>query len=258
MAIQRDELVKYLNKLLDIYSFDDYGPNGLQVEGKEEVKKIAYAVSATRDSVEMAVSLGADALIVHHGLFWKFHGTRPLTGPFAKRIKPLIWNEINLLGYHLPLDAHIEFGNAASVAQLINLTELKPFGDHKGSPTGVQGVFAKPISVSHLKSLLTQKLEHEVIVSTFNDQAVVHSLGIITGGANGDWVEARRQGLDAYLTGEISEHDWHEAKEGGIHFFAGGHHATEQFGIQALLKHLHEKFKDSGVEHFYIPSSNPA
>ena len=258
MAINRGELVKYLNKLLDVYNYNDYGPNGLQVEGKEDIKKIAYAVSATKDSIEKAVSLGADALIVHHGLFWKFHGPRTVTGAFAGRVKPLIWNEINLLGYHLPLDAHIDFGNAASIAHKLELEDLQPFGDHKGSPTGVRGKFNSKLTVNALQSKLEKLLSHKVIVASENEEAPIGSMGIITGGANSDWIQAQRLGLDAYLTGEISEHDWHEAKEGGVHYFAGGHNATEQFGVQSLLEHLHQKFKDRELEHFFIPSSNPA
>lgn len=258
MSITRDELTKYLNKLLGISNFNDYCPNGLQIEGREEINKIAYAVSATKESIDKAVTLGADALIVHHGLFWKFHGTRTITGAFSHRVKPLIWNEINLLGYHLPLDAHLELGNAASLAKLIGLTELVPFGDHKGSPTGVKGKFTTSTTAKELSKNLEGVLDHKVILSTYDENEKINSMGIITGGANSDWVHCIREGLDAYLTGEISEHDWHEAKEGGIHFFAGGHNATEQFGIQSLLKHLHDKYKDQGIEHFYIPSNNPA
>ncbi|MFT6603219.1 MAG: putative NIF3 family GTP cyclohydrolase 1 type 2, partial [Bacteriovoracaceae bacterium] len=135
MSIKAKALNKYLKKLLTPEEFSDYGPNGLQIEGSEEIKKIAFAVSATRHSVEKAVSEKADALIVHHGLFWKFHGTRTLTGPFAKRVLPLVKNEINLFAYHLPLDANIEVGNAATVARKIGLQDLEPFGDYKGSPT---------------------------------------------------------------------------------------------------------------------------
>lgn len=256
--ITTKELVKDLNQLLNIYEYQDYGPNGLQIEGKEQVKKIAFAVSATKYSIEKSVELGADALIVHHGLFWKFHGPRVLTGAFAKRVKPLVQNEINLLGYHLPLDAHLEVGNAKSLADKIELTDLKPFGDHKGMPTGVRGKFKTPQSANSLSQKLESVLNHQVIVSSFDQEAKIETMGIITGGANSDWIHAQKLGLDAYLTGEISEHDWHEAKEGGIHFFAGGHNATEQFGVQSLLKYLHQKYADKELELFYIPSENPA
>jgi dinuclear metal center YbgI/SA1388 family protein len=256
MSIETKALTKYLKKLLTPEEFSDYGPNGLQIEGASEIKKIAFAVSATKDSVAKAVEENADALIVHHGLFWKFHGTRTLTGAFAKRVVPLVKNDINLYGYHLPLDAHIEVGNAASVAKLIGLENLKPFGDYKGSPTGVKGKFSVPQDPNELKEKIAKILKHEVIHSNPTEVPKISSMGIITGGANGDWALAMRAGLDSYLTGEISEHDWHDAKESEVHFFAGGHHATEQFGIQLLMKKIREDHASLDV--FYIDSENPA
>jgi dinuclear metal center YbgI/SA1388 family protein len=254
-TVKRDDLTQFLNEHLLIDNFKDYGPNGLQVEGKDSIGKIAFAVSATKASIAEAVLHKADALIVHHGLFWVFHGPRPITGPFAKRVKPLIQNDINLYGYHLPLDAHPEDGNAAAIANKIGLRDRRPFGDHKGSPTGLCGTFGRPIKASELKDHLEELLKHQVILSSPNPNQVLKSLGIITGGANGDWVHCLHENVDAYLTGEISEHDWHEAQEAGIHMFAGGHHATEQFGVQSLQKTLEEKY---GVETLYIDSPNPA
>jgi dinuclear metal center YbgI/SA1388 family protein len=258
MALSRTELELYLNEYFDIANYQDYGPNGLQVEGTEEIKKIAYAVSATRESVAKAIELNADALIVHHGLFWKFHGPKTITKAFAKRVIPLIKNDINLFGFHLPLDGHTEVGNAVALANRLEMKDLKPFGDYKKCPTGTQGNLTTPLKASEFKKKLEKVLNHSVIVSSPDESALIENIGIITGGANGDWVEALNENLDAYITGEISEHDWHEAKESDIHFFAGGHNATEQFGIQDLLKHLHEKYSDFEVEHFFIPSSNPA
>lgn len=256
--IQIKDLTRTINKYLNIYDYNDYGPNGLQIEGTKEVKKIAFAVSATKYSVEKAVEVGADALIVHHGLFWKFHGPKTLVGSFYKRVAPLIKNNINLLGYHLPLDAHLEVGNAACIGNILELTDMAPFGDHKGMPTGIKGKFKKPISPKALSSLLKETLNHEIIHSSPNDEVPIKSIGIITGGANSDWRYCINNNLDAYLTGEISEHDWHEAQEENIHFFAGGHNATEQFGVQALMKYLHELYSDKDLEYFYIPSENPA
>ncbi len=256
MSITAKTLNKYLKKLLTPEEFSDYGPNGLQIEGALDIKKIAFAVSATKHSVEKAVLEKADALIVHHGLFWKFHGTRTLTGPFAKRVLPLVKNEINLFAYHLPLDANLEVGNAATVARKIGLENLVPFGDYKGSPTGVKGKFKTPQDPLQLKALLKTELNHDIIHSNPEEVTKISSMGIITGGANGDWVKALRAGLDSYLTGEISEHDWHEAKESEVHFFAGGHHATEQFGIQAVMEKIREDH--ASLELFYIDSENPA
>lgn len=257
MSIRANELKLYLNDLLNITQFSDYGPNGLQIEGRTEIEKIAFAVSATKDSIEKAIAFGAHALIVHHGLFWKFHGVRTLTGPFAKRVLPLVRNEINLFGYHLPLDAHPRLGNAAQIAMKLSLLEKQPFGDHKGSPTGVSGNFKEPISSHELKTKLENILNHSVLHSDPGEKKI-KSIGIITGGANGDWTHCLHEGIDAYLTGEMSEHDWNEAKEAGIHFYAGGHHATERFGILALKEHIETTFGLDSNQTLFIDSDNPA
>lgn len=253
--IKTKNLVKELNNFLNIYDYQDYGPNGLQIQGKDEIKKLAFAVSATKASVAKAVELKADALIVHHGLFWKFHGPKTLTGAFYHRVAPLVKNDINLLGYHLPLDANLEVGNAKAIADLLKLEEIAPFGDHKGMPTGIKGRFASALTPYELRKKLEKILGHSIIHASPNEDKI-KSMGIITGGANGDWIMAKRAGLDSYLTGEISEHDWHEASEDNIHFYAGGHNATEQFGIQSLMKFLENKYTD--CEYVFIESNNPA
>ena len=255
-GMKRSDILNYTDALLNIKDYQDYGPNGLQIQGKEDIKQIAFAVSATKDSIEKAVSLGADLLFVHHGLFWKFHGAKALTGPFYNRVAPLIKNDMNLVGYHLPLDGHITLGNAASLAKLIELSDLAAFGDYKGMPTGVWGKLANPMEADTFCQKLESILNHKVIHAMPN-QEKIKTVGIITGGANSDWIRAKDLGLDAYITGEISEHDWHEAIEAGIHFFAGGHNATEQFGIQALMHHLQHKFGDQ-LEYHFIASHNPA
>lgn len=254
-VVKRKDLEKFLNNLLNIYEFQDYGPNGLQVEGAQEVKKIAFAVSATRHSIDEAVKANADALVVHHGLFWKFHGTRPLKGPFAKRVFPLIKNDVNLFGYHLPLDAHLEVGNAAGISKKLGMTDIKPFGDYKGSPTGLKGKLPNELDREELAKALEGILDHKVIFSIPEDQETIKTLAIITGGANSEWSQAFREGVDAYLTGEMSEHDWHESAESGVTMFAGGHNATEQFGVQQLMESVQKKF---ALECIFIPSENPA
>lgn len=256
--LERNTLVKDLNNRMNIYQYSDYGPNGLQVEGSPQIKKIAFAVSATRYSIQKAVELEVQMLIVHHGLFWKFHGPRTITGAFYHRVAPLIQKNINLLGYHLPLDANLEFGNAASIAKELKCEKIEPFGDHKGMPTGVKAKFSKALEPEELSKKLKLILNHEIIHAQALSQKKISTIGIITGGANSDWIQARNLNLDAYLTGEISEHDWHEASEGDVHYFAGGHNATESLGIQNLMKYVHEKYNSSELELFYIPSHNPA
>jgi len=253
--ITRSQLNDYYQALLRPETYADYCPNGLQVDGAEHIERIAFAVSATRDSIHQAVENKADALVVHHGLFWTFHGAKPLIGAFAQRIFPLVKNNINLFGYHLPLDGHPDIGNAAMLGQLIDCRQQQPFGDYKGSATGIKGVLEQPLTAIALQQKLEVVLKHNVILATPDNNSLIRSVGIITGGANSEWRLAEKERLDAYITGEISEHDWHESQEAGIHMFAGGHNATEQFGIQALMEKTRQQF---AVECFFIDSENPA
>lgn len=253
--ITRSQLNDYYQALLQPEAYADYCPNGLQIEGTEQIGRIAFAVSATRDSVNQAVENKADALVVHHGLFWSFHGAKPLTGTFARRVFPLVKNNINLFGYHLPLDGHPEIGNAATLGEMIDCRQQQPFGDYKGSATGIKGVLDHALTATALRQKLESVFKHNVILATPNSNALIRSVGIITGGANSEWCLAEKEQLDAYITGEISEHDWHESQEAGIHMFAGGHYATEQFGIQALMEKTRQQF---AVECFFIDSENPA
>ena len=255
MSIARNDLLADLNLLLDVKSFEDYSPNGLQIEGKSELKKIAFAVSATHESLQQAITWGADALIVHHGVFWKHEGARPVIGPWGERVKKCIQNDLNLIAYHLPLDAHLQVGNAKTLADLIGLQNISPFGLHKRQYSGVKGTFPS-IKVKELKTKLEKILNHSVTLASHDEEAMISSMGIITGGANNDWIKAQEDGLDAYLTGEISEYNWHDAKEAGIHYFAGGHHATEKFGVQALSNYIQKKYPQ--IEIKFFDSENPA
>ncbi|NOR80166.1 MAG: Nif3-like dinuclear metal center hexameric protein [Methyloprofundus sp.] len=255
MIMHRSELDYYFDELLKPTRFKDYCPNGLQIEGTENIKKIAFAVSATRESITQAVDLGADTLVVHHGLFWHFHGARTLTGHFAKRISPLVQHNINLFAYHLPLDAHPEVGNAAILGQLLDCHQQSPFGDYKGCPTGIEGLLLEPLTAKELSIKLQSILNHDVIIACPDENQLIESVGIITGGANSDWVLAQKSGLDAFITGEISEHDWHESQENGIHMFAGGHYATEIFGVLALMHKIEAEYP---LECVFIDSDNPA
>jgi dinuclear metal center YbgI/SA1388 family protein len=255
MTIKRSQLDDFYSALLKPHIFSDYGPNGLQIEGADHIHTIAFAVSATLDSITRAVNYNADTLVVHHGLFWKFHGCRTLTGSFGKRVRPLVQQQMNLFAYHLPLDAHPKIGNAAQLGKRLLLEEQQAFGDYKGCPTGVQGKLTTGQTAKQLKQNLSDLLNHPVILASPDDSAIIQSLGIITGGANSDWHLAVRAGLDAYITGEISEHDWHDSQEAGIHMYAGGHHATERFGIQALMQATQEQFD---IDCIFIDSDNPA
>ncbi len=256
MTITCSQLHNHMNQALSPHLFDDYCPNGLQISGKETIKKIAFAVSATQASISEAVEWGADALVVHHGVFWKYQPARPIVGPWGERIKQCIQNNLNLYAYHLPLDSHLEVGNAASVARLLELSDILPFGEYKKTYLGVKGKFATPLKASELKVKLKNILNHEVIHASPDDEQLISSIGIITGGANNEWSKALSEGVDAYLTGEISEYNWHDAIEAGIHYFAGGHHATEKFGIQELMRKIQNDYP--AMETKFFDSQNPA
>jgi dinuclear metal center YbgI/SA1388 family protein len=253
--IKRSQLESFYRHLLQTEQYQDYGPNGLQIEGRDSIQKIAFAVSASRHSIMEAVSQQADALVVHHGLFWSFHGAKTITGPFAGRIIPLIRSQINLFGYHLPLDGHADIGNAAVLGRLLGVLKQQAFGNYKGSPTGIKGELETPVTAQTLSERLSQILQHPVMMATPDKHRAVQSVGIITGGANSEWHLAWQEGLDVYITGEMSEHDWHDSQEHGITLLAGGHNATEQFGIKALMEATQKEFE---IDCFFIRSENPA
>lgn len=252
--IHRLELQHFLDKTLNSFLFKDYGPNGLQIEGKEEIKKIAFSVSATLDSISQAVALHADALIVHHGILWNAQGPRPIVGSQYKRMAPLIKNDINLLAYHLPLDGHLEIGTAASIAKELNLQIKAPYGEYKGMPTGVWGEFASPLLPGELCQKVKMATEHNVI-STPSLVSSIKTLAIITGGSSHGWRDCPRLNIDAFLTGEITEHDWHDCHEAGVLMMAAGHHATERPGVLSLMEFVKSKFQ---VDVTFIDSPNPA
>lgn len=252
--VRRIDIENYVSTLLSPFLFDDQSVNGLQVEGTDEVRRIAFAVSATRDSILKAAEGGADTLIVHHGILWKYQGARTITGPFYKRIAPLVQNNMNLLGYHLPLDAHFEIGNAACVAKLLKLENLETFAPYKKVPIGIKGKLATPMKASEFRKVIKNTLNHEVIMASPSDERMINSIGIITGGASNSWVEAVNEKVDAFLTGEISEHAWNDSQEAEVTMYAAGHYATELFGIKELQKKIKENF---AVETFFIDSENP-
>lgn len=256
MTQKRDQIIQYLNQLLNPMVFEDYGSNGLQIEGKESIEKLAFAVSATQDSIKKAIDWNADGLIAHHGTFWKSQGARTITGAWGERIKLCIKNDLNLIAYHLPLDAHPEIGNAAALAKSLGFINLVPFALYKKQPLGIKGELSNSLTARELKLKLENILNHQVILATPNENAKIKTIGIVTGGANNEWGHALNENLDAYLTGEISEYNWHDSIEAGIHFFAGGHHATERFGIRALMEKMKKDFPDLEVQFF--DSENPA
>ncbi|MFT7485105.1 MAG: dinuclear metal center YbgI/SA1388 family protein [Candidatus Paceibacteria bacterium] len=249
--MQRDELQSYLEEYLDAKSFADYCPNGLQCAGSEEVRKIATGVTASAEMIRRAVEIGADTVLVHHGILWK-GVVNTYTGGYRERVRLLIENNLNLFGFHLPLDAHPEVGNNVELARLLGLTDVEPFGEYNGKSIGMCGQTGG-ISLDELCERLRRGLDREPTVCPGGPNRI-HSVGLITGGAQGELGQAIDRSLDAYITGECSEMNFHQAMEEGIHFIAAGHHATERGGPRALGLHLAQKF---GLEVEFVDVPNP-
>lgn len=246
------DLTQYLAGLLAVDRFKDYAPNGLQVEGRREIHRIVCGVTASRALIEAAIADGADAILVHHGYFWK--GENPcLVGMKAERIRRLFRHDINLLAYHLPLDAHAEFGNNAQLAKRLGFTVEGRFLGDGDTGIGMHGALPAAMSGAELATHIQQVLGREPLHIPAEGRPI-RRIAWCTGGAQGYIEQAVALGVDAYLSGEISEHTVHTARECGIHFFAAGHHATERYGVQALGAHLAERF---AIEQCYVEIENP-
>src|SRR4051812_3534357 len=250
---QIDELIATLDELLQPADFQDLGPNGLQVPGAREVSRVVTGVSAQRELSERAVELGAQLVLVHHGLFWDFQpaGLTPL---LAERLRPLFKHDINLAAYHLPLDAHPTHGNNALLARALGCESQEPFGAYKGTPIGRAGRFpGAGITLAELRERVHAATGREPLLLGAGPERI-RSIGIVSGSAADTLHEAAAAGLDAFLTGEPREHITADARELGVHFVAAGHYATETFGVRALGDLLAERF---GVEHVFVELANP-
>ncbi len=247
------QLVAELDETLDAEDVPDYCPNGLQVEGRPEVRRVVTAVSASRALFLRAVDREADLVLVHHGILW--NGSEPprLVGSFRERVRLLLDNDLSLVAYHLPLDRHPSLGNAAQLARRLGLEELEPFGEHHGLSVGVCGVFPSPIPAEELFEAVALACQREPQVFG-GSRHLVSSVGIVTGAAQRDYHEAVTAGLDAFITGEVSEWVMQQAAEDGVHYVGAGHYATERFGVQALGRLLAERW---GLEVEYIDLPNP-
>jgi dinuclear metal center YbgI/SA1388 family protein len=249
----RDRILAYCDELLDADSFEDYGPNGLQVPGATEVSRIATGVTANLELLDAAVGFGAELVLVHHGLLWGSE-VSPLSVPMAARLRSLLAANASLAQYHLPLDAHPTIGNNAILRDQLGLApDPRPFGMAKGSPIGLVGRAEEPIPVTELEARLRRAVGQEPLVFDAGPEWI-RSVGIVTGAGGFALHEAGPLGLDAVVTGEPSEPVMGEAREYGIHFLAGGHYATEVAGIRALGDTVAERF---GVEHRFIDVPNP-
>jgi dinuclear metal center YbgI/SA1388 family protein len=247
------EIVSFLDELLDPGGFDDYGPNGLQVPGRAEVGRVVTGVSASLELFERAVAADAGLVVVHHGIFWD-KAPRALSPAAAARLRVLLTAEINLVAYHLPLDAHPEVGNNALLADGLGATAHEPFAEHGGRAVGVAARFGEDgVEAGELFARVAEVTGRAPLV--FDDGPDrVRSLGIVSGGAAGNLETAIEAGLDGFLTGEPSEPAMTTAREAGVHFIAAGHYATETFGVRCLGELLAERF---GVAHEFIDVPNP-
>ncbi len=250
--ISCSELVDYLDELLDARSGEDYGPNGLQVEGRPTIRRLVTAVSSCHELFVRARQTDADGVLVHHGIFWKGMPA-VLTGMQFRRVRELIAGGINLLAYHLPLDRHPVYGNNALAAKALELVDVEPFATCKGLPIGCKGRFAEPIAATELRRRCAEIFAQEPLAFEEGPDPL-RTLGIVSGGAQHDFHTAIAEGLDAFITGEVSEWVMNVAKESGTHYLAAGHYATERLGVRALGEHLAERF---GIEVEFIDLPNP-
>lgn len=247
--MKREELVEYLEGLLQPAKFRDYCPNGLQVEGRTEIVRVVAGVTASQALLDAAVARGADAVLVHHGYFWKGEDGR-VTGIRRQRLKTLLGHDINLLAYHLPLDAHPELGNNA---QLASRLDWQPDGRFGEQDIGWLGQAAAPTTAGRLAERIAIELGRQPLLIG-DPQRPVRRLGWCTGGAQGYFEQAIALGVDAFISGEISEQTVHLARESGVAYLACGHHATERYGVAALAAHLAAQ---CGLQCEFVDVDNP-
>jgi dinuclear metal center YbgI/SA1388 family protein len=246
------QIAAELDELLDANAFDDYCPNGLQVAGRDPVRRIVTGVSAQRELFERAIESDADVVLVHHGIFWRGDEMR-IDGPLRARLLPLLVNDIGLLAYHLPLDAHPEVGNNALIADGLGAGGRGPFAAHRGRSIGVQAAFPEAIAADDLVERVNRLTAREPLVFA-HGPAQVQTVAIVSGAGTSYLDDAIAAGVDAFITGEPAERAMALARDAGIHFIAAGHYATETFGVRALGDRLAAAH---GVEHLFVDLPNP-
>ncbi len=238
--MNQSDIIRYCDELLEIDKFKDFCPNGLQVEGdNRQVKKIAIGVSISLDFIEKAIEADADLIITHHGLFWD-KDERIVRGPMRQKIHLLLDHGIAAAAYHLPLDFHPELGNNTQLAVRLGLQDTRPFAETARYAEGIMGRTSLN-SIDAISQHLSQILDRAPMVLPYGPDKIEH-VAIITGGAQGYFLEAIDAGADCFITGEISERNFTMSREYGVHFISAGHYSTEIFGIQALGQHLETRF----------------
>jgi dinuclear metal center YbgI/SA1388 family protein len=251
------ELISYLDGFLDSPGAEDFGPNGLQVDGRPDVKKLVTGVSACHQLFVAARERGGDAILVHHGLLWRGGANanpQPLTGIHYRRIAELVKHDLGLIAYHLPLDRHPEVGNNAVAMRALGVHhDLTPFAEFGGAPVGFHGELPQTIDLETLVGRC-EEVFHQRPLAVGDGPGAIARIGIVSGGGESVLYEAIELGLDAYITGEIKEWVMNVAREAGVHYLAAGHYATERLGILALGEHLEERF---GLEVEFVDVPNP-
>jgi dinuclear metal center YbgI/SA1388 family protein len=249
--VELKQLEIYCNELMDVDSFQDYAPNGLQLEaGNKEIRRVVTGVTASQSLIDAAADQDADLLLVHHGYFWKGEPSA-LVGIKGKRVATLFRNSISLMAYHLPLDAHRELGNNCLLGQSLGFHGASPIEPGDGLLWSVG--LPQPESVEQIGARIIQALGREPLHLSGGSHEIVR-VGWCSGGAENQIIQAAEHGVDAFISGEVSEQTMHLAQELGVHYFSAGHHATERFGVKALGEHLAERFR---LEHEFIDLPNP-
>lgn len=238
--VERDELVRYCNELLEVSRYRDAATNGLQVEGRSTITRLAVAVSANQRTIEQAIEHGADALLVHHGLFWG-DGLRAITGIVARRLRSLLAHEVNLLAYHLPLDGHPTLGNNVQLARALQLDPSEPFAELGGTPIGCIAQASAPLALDEFVDRIRILTDREPVVLSGGPPRITR-VAILSGSGASAITEAAARGCQVLLTGEARETTMALARELGITVIVAGHEATERLGVQALAQHLSDRF----------------
>lgn len=248
------ELEKILNNKLKAHKIKDYAPNGLQIEGQHDVKKIITGVTASQRLIDQAIEKKADLILVHHGYFWRGEDMR-IIHMKHRRIASLIKHDINLMGYHLPLDMEPEFGNNARLAQLFDIQDVEGLDPFEEMPLILKGRLKTPMTGQQFADVVAAALNREPLHIEPDFDRMINTIAWCSGGAEDYIDKAADAGVDAYLTGEVSERTTHSARELGIHFYAAGHHATERYGIKALGEWLMQEYPTLEVE--FVDCDNP-
>ncbi|MFC2973973.1 Nif3-like dinuclear metal center hexameric protein [Azotobacter bryophylli] len=251
MSIALSVLVEEASRYLAVSGMPDYCPNGLQVEGRAEVRQIVSGVTASQALLDAAVEVGADLVLVHHGYFWKSENPC-VVGSKQRRLKTLLTHEMSLLAYHLPLDVHPEVGNNVQLARRLGVLVEGPLEPGNPRSVGLVGSLPEPMEPLDFARRVAHVLQREPLL--IEAARPIRRLAWCTGAAQGYIEQAIAAGVDAYLTGEVSESTVHSARENGISFLAAGHHATERYGVQALGDYLASRFS---IEHRFIDCPNP-